>query len=62
MYPSLIPLALALALGVDSWRAWLLGFWDGSRWLTVLPFLALAAVNVYMLVVHVVPLLTPQMV
>lgn len=62
MYPSLIPLALALALGVDSWRAWLLGFWDGSRWLTVLPFLALAAINVYMLVVHVVPLLTPQMV
>ncbi|MCA9884928.1 MAG: glycosyltransferase family 39 protein [Anaerolineae bacterium] len=62
MYPGLIPFALALVLGVDAWRHWLLGRFTWSRWLTVLPFWAFALVDVYVLMRHIIPALSPPIV
>lgn len=62
MYPGLIPFALALVLGVDAWRHWLLGRIPATRWLTVLPFWAFALIDVYVLTRHIVPALSPPII
>jgi hypothetical protein len=55
LYPGLIPFALALVLGIDAWRYWLVGRFAGTRWLTVLVFWAFALVDVYVLTRYIVP-------
>jgi hypothetical protein len=62
LFTGLVPFGLWMALGVDAWRRWL---WRGSgegRWaayVTALPFLAFALVDVYMLWRFIVPGLKP---
>jgi 4-amino-4-deoxy-L-arabinose transferase-like glycosyltransferase len=56
MFTGIIPFGIGLALGMDTWRRWLLGRWGGSRWLTPLPFLLLALLDVY-LIWRVIPVL-----
>jgi hypothetical protein len=62
MFTGLVPFGLWMALGVDAWRRWL---WPGSAagvwraYVTALPFLAFALVDVYMLWRFIVPILKP---
>jgi hypothetical protein len=73
LFPLLIPLALVLALGVDGWRRLVIeriinpGTQDGQNprlvvyfpWLTVIVFLPLALVDLWLLWRVVVPNLQP---
>ncbi len=59
MFSGLIPFALILAYGVDGWRTRLFGRWDISRWLTVLLFMGIALVDIYLLFTVIVPNLSP---
>ncbi|MFQ3567975.1 MAG: hypothetical protein SNJ59_13365 [Aggregatilineales bacterium] len=56
LFPALIPFALAVALGLDGWRA---TFWPKLQgWWSAAPLLVLAAVNLYVLW-RMLPLLAP---
>ena len=59
LFPALIPIALALAAGLDAWRAKLLGNWQSSRWLTALAMMCLFALDIYLLFRVIVPGLSP---
>jgi 4-amino-4-deoxy-L-arabinose transferase-like glycosyltransferase len=59
MFPMLIPLGIALALGLDAWRRLLLGRWRVTRWLTPLFFFSFALLDVWLLRTVIVPNLTP---
>jgi 4-amino-4-deoxy-L-arabinose transferase-like glycosyltransferase len=59
MFPGLIPFALMMVYGLDSWRNLLLSRWENSGWLTVLLLLVFIPLDVYLLfkviVVHLSP-------
>ena len=55
LYPGLIPFALMMVWGLDTWRDLFLGRWEASRWLTVLVFVGLAGLDVYLLQTVLVP-------
>jgi hypothetical protein len=59
MFTGITPFAIGLALGMDAWRGWLLGRWGWARWLTPLPFMALALLDLYLIVRVIEPLLRP---
>lgn len=59
MFSGLVPFALLLALGVDAWRQWLLARWPWTRWLAALIFLPLGALDIYLLLRFIAPLLAP---
>ncbi len=58
-FPALLPLALALVLGIDQWRARLFPRWAAARWLLSLAFFSLSALDVYLLFRVIVPGLSP---
>ena len=59
LFPALIPIALALVAGLDSWRGKLCGRWTGSRWLTVGALICLFPLDLYLLFRVIVPGLSP---
>lgn len=59
LFPALIPIAIGLVCGVDSWRCRMLGRWHASRWLTPLALLCLFPLDLYLLFSVIVPGLSP---
>ncbi len=63
MFPGLIPFALLLAVGIDGWRRGVERFWRrppaALAYITTLPFLAFALLDVYLLWRVIVPALSP---
>lgn len=63
LYPALIPLALALAVGVDAWRQAIFARARSAHpylaYITLLPFLAFAPLDLYLLWRWIIPALTP---
>ena len=59
LFPALIPIALALVAGLDSWRGKLCGRCTGSRWLTVGALICLFPLDLYLLFRVIVPGLSP---
>lgn len=59
LFPALIPIAFTLVLGVDQWRARLLGNWEAARWLTPLALICLVPLDVYLLFRVIAPGLSP---
>lgn len=59
LYPTLIPFALLMALGVDNLGRWLLPRFAPARWLAAALFALLAPLSAYLLVFIVRPLLAP---
>lgn len=51
MFPMLIPVGVLLAIGIDNWRIRLLGNWKHPRisYLTALPFLGFALLDLYLI-------------
>lgn len=56
LFPALAPFTLILALGVDTWRRWLLPF---AHWLTPALFALLIPLNLYLIGWVIRPLLAP---
>lgn len=59
LFPALIPIAIGLVCGVDSWRSRILGRWHAGRWLTPLALLCLFPLDIYLLFRVIVPGLSP---
>jgi hypothetical protein len=59
MFSGILPFAIGMALGVDTWRRLILGRFSRSRWLTVGVFLLLAPLDVYLILRIIEPLLKP---
>jgi 4-amino-4-deoxy-L-arabinose transferase-like glycosyltransferase len=59
LFSGIIPFAIGMALGVDSWRRLLLGRIAVARWLTTAVFLLLAPLDVYLILRIIQPLLKP---
>lgn len=59
MFPLLIPLGVALALGIDAWFRALAGRFVAARWATPAVFLALAPLNVWLVWAVIAPNLRP---
>lgn len=59
LFPALIPIALILVVGIDFWRAKLLGGREASRWLTTLALMCLFALDLYLLFRVIAPGLSP---
>ena len=59
LFPALIPIAFVLVVGIDHWRARLLGRWDAPRWLTPLAMICLFLLDIYLLFRVIVPGLSP---
>lgn len=59
LFPALIPLALLLAVGIDTWRRWLLPKVMWAQWLPLLVFGLLAPLDVYLILRVIRPLLLP---
>lgn len=60
MFSALLPFALLVVLGLDVWRRLLLARWSWARWLVAAIFLPLAALDVYLLLRFIEPLLAAQ--
>ena len=58
-FPALIPIALALALGLAHWRTHLLWRWDWTRWLPPFGMMGLFVLDIYLLFRVIVPGLSP---
>lgn len=59
MFPGLIPFALILVYGLDTWRNLILSRWQVSRWLTPLALFGLSLLDMYLLLYVIVPNLSP---
>lgn len=59
LFAGLIPLAWTLVYGLDFWRGLILPRWDAARWLTVMGWMSLLALDVYLLFQVIVPHLSP---
>ena len=59
LFPALIPIALGLVVGLESWRLKLLSRWEASGWLLPLLMASLAALDLYLLQWVIVPGLSP---
>jgi hypothetical protein len=57
MFPLLIPVGIFLVLGIEAWRKMLLGNIQNqfAPYLTAIPFLSLAVLDVYLLWRVIVP-------
>lgn len=59
MFPGLIPFALLIVYGMDTWRKALLSKWKQSRWIIPLLLLMLLPLDLYLLSQVIVPNLSP---
>ena len=59
LFAGLIPLAWTLVYGLDFWRRLILPRRDAARWLTVMGWMSLSALDVYLLFQVIVPHLSP---